>query len=166
MNSSRANSQPSRPPASTETSRLKNYEVRPQSHLPEYAEVIAGSVSDAALVRALAVEAIRRSGKSRAQIADDMTYLTGVEVTERQLNGYTAESREDWRFPLELERAFCHATGDYSLMVARIELAGFTVIAGEDIAALDLGRKYLARKRAIAAFEEADRRADLDGGAL
>ena len=53
--------------------------------------VLPGSLNDCHVIRALLVEAIKKSGKSRAAIADEMSYLVGREITERQLNGFTAE---------------------------------------------------------------------------
>lgn len=85
---------------------------------------------------------------SRAQIAERMSLLTGTEVTERMLNAFAAESREDHRFPCELERAFCAATGDTRLMVCRAKLAGLNAVSGEDLELLELGREYLRQKRA------------------
>jgi hypothetical protein len=107
-----------------------------------------GSLNDAKLVREILAEAIRKCGKSRAQLADDMSELTGSEVTVRRLNAFTAKSREDWPFPLELARAFCVATGDFTLLFSPIELSGFRVISAEEGDVLDLGRQFLKRKAA------------------
>ena len=103
-------------------------------------------MNDAPLVRQILIESMRLSNKSRAQIADEMTYLCGRAVTERMLNAFTAESREDHRFPSELERAFCKATGTDRLLKVRAELAGYKVVGQDEQDLIELGRQYFIRK--------------------
>ena len=104
-----------------------------------------GSLNDAHLVRAVLTEVIRACGKSRATICEEMTYLSGQEVTERRLNGFTAESKEDFRWPAELDRAFCTVTGDTRLLTCRVELHGLHVITADEMELLELGRAFLKR---------------------
>lgn len=109
---------------------------------------LGGVLNDGAVVRAVLIRSMRQCNKSRAQIAEEMTYLSGREVTETALNKYTAESRTDYRWPGELDRAFCRATGDDTLLKVRAELAGYRVIGAEEIHLLELGREYLRQVRA------------------
>jgi hypothetical protein len=93
---------------------------------------------------------------SRAEIADRMSYFTGTKVSEIMLNQFAAESREDVRFPSQLERAFCAATGDYTLLACRAELAGLHLVDETGVDLMNLGREYLRQKRSaddIAAIE-------------
>jgi hypothetical protein len=106
-----------------------------------------GSGLDASLVRTALVEAIRACGKSRAQLADEMSLLTGTEVTVRRLNAFTAASREDYRFPAELLRAFCFATGSFLLLRRLVEQSGFSMITLAERDLLNLGRECLKRDR-------------------
>ena len=109
--SPRPQDEPAAPVRSRETLR-QQIAVKQQPDLfTPYPDIPPGSMNDAALVRQVLTESMRLSNKSRAQIADEMTYLCGRPITERMLNAFTAESREDHRFPSELERAFCKATG-------------------------------------------------------
>jgi hypothetical protein len=117
-----------------------------------------GSMSDATLVRSLIAEVIRKSSKSRAQIAEEMSYLVGREITERMLNGFTADSRDDYRWPGELDRAFCFVTGDDRLLRCRVELSGYVVITNDEFELLELGRQYLIRQRAANKVELLERR--------
>jgi hypothetical protein len=105
-------------------------------------------MNDAKVVRAALIESIWKSGKSRETIAEQMSILTGTEVTVRRLNAFTAESREDYRWPAELDRAFCTVTGCHELIRCRAELAGFRMITVEESELLELGREYLRQKRA------------------
>lgn len=64
-------------------------------------------------LRSLLTQSIRRSSKSREQIADDMSrFLAPRQITVNQLNQWTAPSHEGWRIPAAYVRAFCEATGD------------------------------------------------------
>lgn len=107
-----------------------------------------GSINDGAMVRAMLAAAIKKSDKSREQIAEIMSRLTGTEVTVRRLNAFTANSREDFRFPLELARAFCMAVGDFTLLKNIVEMAGFRFVTKTEFDVLQLGHEYLTQKRA------------------
>jgi hypothetical protein len=108
---------------------------------------LPGSLNDDALVRSVLVSAIKRSGKSREQIADDMGRLLGVLVTARMLACFTAESKELHRWPGAWDRAFCAAVNDNRLLFCCVEAAGFRVITNEEAGLLELGRQYLIQKR-------------------
>lgn len=107
---------------------------------------------DDSLVRGLITDAIRRSTKSRAQIAEEMSHLLGQEVTEAQLNAFTAPSKTGHRWPSAWDRAFCHATGDFRLLTKKAELAGFRVVSVEEYQYLQLGKTYIEQKRAAEAM--------------
>lgn len=115
---------------------------------PDDPPPIPGSMNDAHVVRAALVETIRACGKSRETLAGEMSALTGAEITVTRINGFTAESREDRRFPLELLRAFCTATGDFNLLRSVAERSGFRLINDVEWELLNLGREYLKQKRA------------------
>lgn len=101
---------------------------------------------------------MKRCGKSRAQIADEISFLVGTEVTERRLNNFSADSREDYLWPASLDRAFALVTGDDRILKCRIEAAGYKVISGAELHLLELGRQYLQRKRSEAEMVEIERR--------
>ena len=107
-----------------------------------------GSYNDAQLIREVLAESLHGSTKSRAQIAEEMTYLSGRRVTERMLNGYTAESQEDYQFPAELSRAFCTATGNTRLLECMASAYGLIVVDVRDAELIDLGRAFLQRQEA------------------
>jgi hypothetical protein len=125
---------------------------------------VLGGINDDLLVRDVITDAIKRSGKSRQQVADEMSALLGTEVTDRMLNSFTASSREQHRWPGAWDRAFCMAAGDDRLLTCRVELAGYKVIRGDEVHLLELGRQYLLRKRSEAELADLERR--LEGSAL
>lgn len=109
---------------------------------------LPGSLNDDSLVRGLISDAIKRSGKSREQIADEMQDALAVAVTARMIASFTAESKELHRWPGAWDRAFCAVTGDFRLLRCRVELAGYIVITQTESELLNLGREYLRQKRA------------------
>ena len=74
----------------------------------------SGTTPDSAL-RQLLTNAIKRSGKSRAQIADQMAAELGARVTEAMLNDFTSQRKSAARFPAAFVQAFCRAVGSTSL---------------------------------------------------
>jgi hypothetical protein len=123
--------------------------VRGQKNLFEGGKIAGpGSLDDSQMVREALARAIRKCHKSRAQLADEITRLTGRKLTEIVLNKFTAGSRTDYRWPAELDRAFAVATGDDAILRCRIEAAGLFVITAQECELLELGREYLRQKRA------------------
>lgn len=125
----------------------------PFSSLPLFQKTCAidlpiGSLNDESMVRAVVTDAIKRSGKSREQIAEEMSRLLAIAVTARMVTAFTSESKELHRWPGAWDRAFCAAVNDTRLLFCRVELAGFHVITAAEAELLDLGREYLRQKRA------------------
>ena len=115
---------------------------------PSETGTIPGSLNDQNLVQQLVTSGMKRSGLSRAEIADRMCYLLGLQVTEAMLNNFAADSRPDVRFPLSFVRAFCAAVGDSQLLRAVADLAGLHVVDETGLQLMELGREYLREKRA------------------
>lgn len=106
------------------------------------------SLDDDAVVRQAISSAIHACSKSREQIADNMSALLGTRVTVHMLNSYSSEAKQLNRFPAAWDRAFCRATGDDTLLICRVQLAGLFVITPTEKELLDLGRELLKQKRA------------------
>jgi hypothetical protein len=115
-----------------------------------------------ATIRELVSEAIRDCNKSRAQLADEMSYLTGERISEHMLNKYSADSKADHRFPLAFAAAFCHATGDGRLLEAIAAKLQLALVRPEEEKLLQLGRLALESARTAGEFEGL--RAQLAGG--
>lgn len=148
VNSSRPQRRPECGHTSTDNPQQTFSAISQVSLFPSPNPALPGAMNDGLLVRSLLAESIRKSGKSRETIADDMSRLTGTPVTVRRLNAFTAESREDYHWPAELDRAFCVATGCWDLLRVRVEHAGFRMITEIEWELLELGREYLRQKRA------------------
>lgn len=122
----------------------------PPEQLPLYRapQPDPGSMNDEGLVRGIVTGCIRKSSKSREQISEEMSRLTGSTVTVRMLNSYTSEAAEQHRWPSQYTRAFCHVVEDWSLLRCIVERAGFHMITHAEADLLALGREYLRQKRA------------------
>jgi hypothetical protein len=75
-------------------------------------ESMVGKPADDSALRALLAQSVRRSGRSREQIADDLARALGREITVHMLNGWIAPGREGARMPASFVRTFCAVTGD------------------------------------------------------
>lgn len=116
------------------------------------------------MVRAVVTGAIKHSGKSREQIASQMSELLGLQVTARMLASFTAGSKELHRWPGAWDRAFCVATGNDVLLRCRVEAHGLFVVTPDEYELMELGREYLRQKRAseqVALIEKRLRGVDL-----
>lgn len=101
---------------------------------------INGKASVDATVRALISDALKRCTLSRYEVAAKMSEILGVEITKSQLDAWSAESKENHRFPFVYIGAFCNATGDKSLARYMAKLCEGYFIEGEDALRLALGR--------------------------
>jgi hypothetical protein len=116
-------------------------------------QINLGTFNDDSVVRSLLGDAIQKSAKSREQIADEMTGLTGKKISVRMLNDWTAESKEN-RWPLCYTRAFCAVMNDYRLLKYLADNSGLILVTPEDAELLELGRQYILRKEAERKFSE------------
>lgn len=104
---------------------------------------VAGATDLDQVLRAAVTAAIKKSAKSRLQIADEMSLSLGAPITERMLNSFTAESKEKHRFPLAWAVAFCQSAGDWSPLRLVVERAGFRLIDESQVEVLELGQQLL-----------------------
>lgn len=74
----------------------------------------SGDDIDREIRRALRV-AIRRSAKSREQIAEELRVVHGLRVSVHILNNWTGDSKRERRVPAEAVPALCAVLGDGSL---------------------------------------------------
>ena len=99
-----------------------------------------GKASIDVAIRSIITAALKRSPLSRFEVAAKMSEILGVEITKAQLDAWSAESKENHRFPLVYIGAFCQATGDYALPRYMAQLCGGYFIESHDALLLELGR--------------------------
>ena len=100
-------------------------------------------------LRALLSRILKECPLNRYDVEARMSELTGDEVTKYQLDAWTAESREQWRFPLEYLPAFEVATDTHEITAWIACLRGGQLHIGRDVLHAELGR--LERQRDDAA---------------
>ncbi|MCM0018538.1 MAG: hypothetical protein NBV67_00940 [Tagaea sp.] len=102
-----------------------------------------GSLNWDGELRAALGEAIKRSEKSRAEIAAEMETLLGNDpnfpIGVSTIDAWTAPSRTDWRFPLLYLPAFVQATGATWLLARVAGKSGHKIVAGKAAIAAELG---------------------------
>lgn len=91
--------------------------------------------------------AVKQAPKSRETLADEMTELSGSEITVNMINGWLAESHPH-RLPAEFLPALCAATGSTEPIRIVAEASGLFTLAGPDALRADM-QKDLEKKRAI-----------------
>jgi len=110
--------------------------------------VITHRANDGASIRSILNRAIKRSGKSREQIADEMSMRLGFRITEHMLNAFTAEAKSAHRWPAAYDIAFCETVGDYWLLRDRVRRAGFHMIGRKEHRLLAIGMAYAKKRKA------------------
>ena len=117
----------------------------------EHKEATPGKRCVSAQLNFAAKKSLKQAPKSRETIADEMSFLTGQEVTIHMINSWAAESHPH-RLPAEMVPAFCEATGcDAVLMVLNGALSKH-VLPGADalrseIQKLDEEAKRLGKEK-------------------
>lgn len=99
-----------------------------------------GALNFSIKLRAILSAALKVTPLSRYEVAARMSELLGVEVTKNQLDAWTAESREPWRFPFEYVAAFEVVCSTTCLQDLLSEMRGSKVLKGEDSLLAELGR--------------------------
>lgn len=78
---------------------------------------------------------------SREEIAQEMTRLVGEKIGVSHIANWTAESKSNWRFPLEFAAAFFMITGDIRVMKAALEGSGINVMDDNDLLFYEIGKE-------------------------
>lgn len=103
---------------------------------------------DQAAVRASLTKVLRSTKLTHKEVAERMTELLGQEVTEQRLYKYSAQSRDDYRWPAEYDIALCEVLGNYSLLEERVKRAGFRLVGPSEERLIQIGREFLRREKA------------------
>jgi len=96
------------------------------------------------------IEAIKKSRLSRWEIAGEMSHLLDQEVSKYQLDSWTAESKDGYRFPAEYLPAFCEAVGCTAPLKLLGQALGVFVMPGEEALRAEI-QKYDENIKALQA---------------
>ena len=85
-------------------------------------------------------DALKRCPSSRYQIAARMAELTDTDITKTMLDSWTAESKEQHRFPAVFLSAFCEAAGSIAPLKILGSLIGVFVLPGPEALRAEIQR--------------------------
>lgn len=108
--------------------------------VPAAPALVEGGLAFDAELRAALVQALKETPLSRYQVAARMSELLATDVSKNQIDAWTAESREGWRFPLVYAPAFEAACETYALIDLFARKRGCRVAHGKDALLAELGR--------------------------
>lgn len=108
--------------------------------IPSAPAPIGGSLQYAIELRHVLTDALKRTPRSRYEIAARMSELTGVEISKAALDAWTAESKTPWRFPFEYAAAFEAACETTCLQELLGRKRGSRILVGRDTLFAELGR--------------------------
>lgn len=101
---------------------------------------LPGALDVGLAVRHLLSDLLKISSRNRFEIAARMSELLGHEITKHQLDSWTAESREGWRFPLEYLPAFEVAVETHQITTWLADLRGCKVLVGKEALDAEIGK--------------------------
>lgn len=101
---------------------------------------LPGALDVGLAVRHLISDLLKASPLNRFEIAARMSELLGHEITKNQLDAWTAESREGWRFPLEYLPAFEVAVETHQVTTWMADLRGCKVLVGKEALDAEIGK--------------------------
>lgn len=109
---------------------------------------VPGALDCGRAIRHLLGELLKQTTHTRQEVAQQMSDLTGSPISKHQLDAWTADSREGWRFPLEYVPAFEVAAETRELTSWLADLRGCKVLVGKDALDAEIGRMERMREDA------------------
>ncbi len=101
---------------------------------------LPGALDVGLAVRHLLSDLLKASPINRFAVAARMAELTGHEITKHQLDSWTAESREGWRFPLEYLPALEVACETHQVTSWLADLRGCKLLVGKEALDAEIGK--------------------------
>ncbi len=108
--------------------------------IPHAPAPVGGSLDYASELCHVLADALKKTPKSRYDIAARMSELAGQDISKSMLDAWTAESKTPWRFPFEFAAAFEAATDSTCLQELLARKRGSRVLVGEESLLAELGR--------------------------
>ncbi|ENO80299.1 hypothetical protein [Thauera sp. 63] len=99
-----------------------------------------GALAVGPALRGLLSDILKRSPMTRHEVAARMSELTGEHISKHQLDSWTAESREGWRFPLEYLPALEETIHTHEITAWIADLRGARLSIGREALEAQLGR--------------------------
>lgn len=106
---------------------------------------VGGSLDYATELRCVLSDALKKTPRSRHEVAARMSELTGQDISKSMLDAWTAESKSPWRFPFEFAAAFEVACESTHLQELLCRKRGSRILVGEDALVAEMGRIQKAK---------------------
>jgi len=113
--------------------------------IPSAPHDVPGALNFDMQLRHILSQSLKQSPKSRYEIAAHMSELLGEDVSKYQLDTWTAESKEGWRFPLAYLCAFESACETHAVTQFISKKRGCTLNIGDESLAAKLGQLEMLR---------------------
>lgn len=126
--------------------------------VPHPASALPGEANIGTPLRHLLSTVLAEASGSRFQIAARMSELLGTDISKFQLDSWTAESREGWRFPLEYLPALEVACETHAITRYIADLRGCRVLVGREALLAELGKWEQRRDQAGSYVKELRKR--------
>lgn len=99
-----------------------------------------GALAVGPALRGVLSDMLKSSSLNRSEVASRMSELTGQEISKHQLDAWTAESREAWRFPLEFLPAAEVACQSHEITAWLAEIRGCKILVGKEAIDAEIGK--------------------------
>lgn len=99
-----------------------------------------GALAVGPALRGVLSDMLKSSSLNRSEVASRMSELTGQEISKHQLDAWTAESREAWRFPLEFLPAAEVACQSHEITSWLAEIRGCKILVGKEAIDAEIGK--------------------------
>lgn len=109
---------------------------------------VPGALDCGRAIRHVLAGLLKAAPRSREEVAERMSELTAASISKHQLDSWTADSREGWRFPLEYVPAFEVAVETRELTTWLADLRGCKVLVGKDALDAEIGKMERMREDA------------------
>ncbi|MDX8389182.1 MAG: hypothetical protein R8M38_01695 [Mariprofundaceae bacterium] len=101
---------------------------------------LPGAMNMDVQIRHLLSDAIKAAPINRHQVAAKMSEYLGLDISKVQLDAWTAESKEAWRFPIAYLPAFETACDTYLITTYLAEFRGCGLAIGDEVLEARLGK--------------------------
>jgi hypothetical protein len=90
--------------------------------------------------------ALKGCGLSREVVAEEISRLTGHDVSVHTLNNWAAPSKEDRPTPLQFLAALVEITGDACLVRAALKGTGYKLLSPDEVPYYEIGKLEAEKK--------------------
>jgi len=116
--------------------------------------LLAGSLRRAEAVREAYQATLKECLLGPEEIADEMSRLTGDKITKNHIANWSAESKSQYRLPLEWAAAFSIVTNDTRVIKAALEGSGINLLDDKEMTYYEIGKAIEEKRESDARIKE------------